>query len=464
MRIARHFIFLLLAASSLIELNGQITPCEAGIAGIYPCEGYDLLSHLSISELQGINSANDIWGWTHPDTGIEYALIGLRNGTAFVDLSNPVNPVLIGLLPTHTSFSSWRDIKVYQNHAYIVSEASGHGMQVFNLMQLSSVSNPPVEFAETSHFDGFGSAHNIAINEETGYAYVVGAATFAGGPIFINLQVPAEPVSAGGFDQDGYTHDAQVVVYQGPDTDYTGKEICFASNEDTFTIVDVDDKADPGQISRTGYEGVNYTHQGWLTEDHRYYLMNDELDEINGDQEFTRTIIWDCLDLDAPVVIGEHFGTTAAVDHNLYIRGDKAYQANYRAGLRVLDISNIANTNLVEIGYFDVYPADDGTSTSGAWSVYPFFESGVIIISSINAGLFVVKASDSLTADCPGDIDGDGLVGISDFISLNSLFGTACSDCPQDITGDGFVGIEDFLALNSVFGTSCEGVLEESSK
>ncbi len=371
----------------------QLTPCEGGMANGYPCDNFDLVSQLTISELEGEFEGNDIWGWTHPDTGVEYALMGLDNGTAFVDLCDPEDPVLIGNLPTHTTSSIWRDIKVYQNHAFIVSEAGGHGMQVFDLMQLSSVTDPPVVFEETAHFDQFGSAHNIAINEETGYAYPVGAFEFDGGPIFIDIHVPTNPSAAGGYNEDGYTHDAQMVVYNGPDTEHVGKEICFASNENTLTIIDITDKGDPTQLSRTGYEEVAYAHQGWLTEDHRYFLSDDEIDELQG-QPNTRTIIWDCLDLDAPVVIGEYFGPSTAIDHNMYVKGDKVYQANYNSGLRVLDLSDIANANLTEIGFFDVHPQDDNVAFNGSWSVYPYFESGLIIISSIELGLFVVKASE----------------------------------------------------------------------
>jgi choice-of-anchor B domain-containing protein len=266
-------------------------------------------------------------------------------------------------------------------------------MQVFDLMQLPATSSAPVTYEETAHFGQFGSAHNIALNEETGYAYPVGAFEFNGGPIFINIQDPANPVPAGGYAEDGYTHDAQIVVYNGPDTEHVGKEVCFASNENTLTIIDISDKADPDQLSRTGYEDVAYAHQGWLTEDHRYFLSDDEVDELSG-QPNTRTIIWDCLDLDEPVVIGEYFGPSTAIDHNMYVKGDKVYQANYNSGMRVLDLSDIANANLSEVGYFDVHPPDDAVSFNGSWSVYPYFESGLIIISSIELGLFVVKASE----------------------------------------------------------------------
>ena len=92
--------------------------------------------------LSNSTSLNDIWGWTDPQTNREYAIVGMSNGTSFVDISNPENPSYLGRLPTQTSNSTWRDIKVYQNHAFIVSEASGHGMQVFDLTELRNISSP----------------------------------------------------------------------------------------------------------------------------------------------------------------------------------------------------------------------------------------------------------------------------------------------------------------------------------
>ena len=117
-----------------------------------------------------------------------YALVGLDNGTAFVDVTDTDSLVYLGKLPTETSASPWRDIKVYQDHAFIGSEAGGHGMQVFDLTRLRSVDNPPVSFTTDAVYTGFGNSHNIVINEATGYAYPVGTArndAFNGGIVVL---------------------------------------------------------------------------------------------------------------------------------------------------------------------------------------------------------------------------------------------------------------------------------------
>lgn len=365
--------------------------CENGFADVYPCNGYDLMAHLTLADLNA-GVGNDIWGWVDSTTGREYALVGVDNGTAFVDITDPANSLYLGKLPTATTNSTWRDIKVYNDYAYIVSEANGHGVQVFDLTRLRNVTNAPETFTVDYHFTDVGNCHNIVINEAVGFAYAVGCNTFSGGAHFIDLASPALPVSDGGYSADGYTHDAQVVTYNGPDTDHVGKQLYLGCNANELVIIDVTDKDNPVQISTLSYTNFGYVHQGWFTEDQAYYLIGDELDELNGGFN-SRTIIFNLTDLDNPVFVDDYEGPTAAIDHNGYIKGNLYYQANYTRGLTVLNIDQIASGTLTEDGFFDTYPPGDTTSFNGAWSVYPFLPSGNIIISDINGGLFVVRRS-----------------------------------------------------------------------
>ena len=373
------------------DATPAVTTCSDGMAGTYPCSNVDLMSFLALADIGG-GEANDIWGWTDSSTGKEYAIMGRTNGTSFVDISDPVNPIYLGNLPPHSTNSTWRDIKVYADHAFIVTEARGSGMQVFDLTQLRMVASPPATFSGTAHYPGFSYAHNLAINEDSGFAYAVGTNNCSGGLHMIDIQTPTKPASAGCFSADGYTHDAQCVNYDGPDLDHQGKEICFNSNLDTLTIVDVTNKAGPAMLSRTGYSGSRDTHQGWLTEDQAYFLLGDELDETNNPNVTnTRTYMWDVSDLDHPALIGSHDSTTTATDHNQYVKGSYTYQSNYRAGLRILDITDIANGNLTEVAFFDVYPGSDSPNEDGTWSNYPFFDSGIVIVSEIEQGLFILR-------------------------------------------------------------------------
>ena len=371
-----------------VALGTGPADCVDGTADGFACMGIALEKRVGLDTMEGI-AGNDLWGWADPDTGNEYALMGMSDGTAFVDVTNPQSPVYLGRLPTVTRESIWRDIKVYRDHAYIVADDAGaHGMQVFDLKRLRNASGTQ-EFSEDVLYDGFENSHNLAVNEATGFIYAVATNTCGGGLHMMNITTPNNPMFAGCHDA-AHTHDTQCVVYNGPDADYRGREICFSSAESQFEIVDVTDKSAPLTLSSTTYPQLAYVHQGWLTEDHRYFLLGDELDEQNLDLS-TRTHVLDVSDLDAPAHLYAHDLGTQATDHNLYVRGNRVYEANYTTGLRVLEFGDLAEREIEEIAFFDTFPDDDSRSFSGAWSVYPYLPSGTIIVSDIQNGLFVLR-------------------------------------------------------------------------
>ncbi|MBT5097163.1 MAG: choice-of-anchor B family protein, partial [Candidatus Marinimicrobia bacterium] len=388
------------------SITGKKIPCENGLADNYDCKDLDLMAFLSPAELtNGSNTElNDIWGWTDSTTSKEYALVGLLLGVSFVDVTDPINPFVIGVLPTETVSSLWRDIKVYKDHAFIVADnVYNHGVQIFDLTQLRGVTEFTV-FEKTYHYDKVGSVHNIAINEETGYAYAVGIGSasqseYMCGAHIIDINDPSNPTYSGclgdestGRYGDGYVHDGQFVIYRGPDSDYYGKEIAFTSNETALGIADVTDKSNLKIISKFDQLNFGYVHQGWLSEDHRYFFVNDELNEYSGVDKEQTTVIFDVTDLDSPKVLTIYKSGLNTIDHNNYVVGSLLYQSNYSTGLRVLNINNVEDP--VEVAYFDTYKAGDIPSFVGSWSNYPFFSSGTIIVSSIEEGLYILKASE----------------------------------------------------------------------
>jgi choice-of-anchor B domain-containing protein len=216
----------------------------------------------------------------------------------------------------------------------------------------------------------------------------------------VDARDPLNPTFAGCYNDRsgnkprGYTHDAQCVVYEGPDERFSGREICIGSNEREINIADVTDKTNPVTVGRNSYPNVAYAHQGWFDDEQRYFYMNDELDELAGTVEGTRTIVWDLTELDDPVVAYEYIGPVPASDHNLFVVGDRMYQSNYGSGLRILDISE--RTRPREIGFFDSAPYNNdepghSAAQSGAWSNYPFFGDGLVIFTSVREGLFIVR-------------------------------------------------------------------------
>lgn len=392
--------------TSFAAVSGAEQPCQEGTSKGFGCAEVDLLSFIPVKEMGGKRGVqlSGMWGWTDPETGREFALIGRVDGTSFVEVTDPSRPRYLGDLPKTAAAraSTWREVKTYRHYAFIVSDGAGeHGMQVFDLNQLRTVRGAPVTFRETAHYDRIHSAHNVVINQESGFAYLVGGneggETCGGAYHIINIQDPLHPAFVGCFGDTqtgrastGYSHDALCVMYRGPDEQYQGREICLGSNETALSITDLSDKQQPKIVSRATYPNVAYAHQGWLSEDQRYFYMNDELDEVGGSVKNTRTLVWDLNDLDDPVLAKEFMGTTAATDHNLYIRGNRMYQSNYVAGLRVIDISDPVNPK--EVGYFDTVPYGENTpGFGGTWSNYPYFKNGVVAVSSRREGLFLVR-------------------------------------------------------------------------
>ena len=269
-------------------------------------------------------------------------------------------------------------------------------MQVFDLTRLRT--QVFQNFSADTILSDFGNAHNLWINESTGYAYIFGSNLYQGGPLFIDINDPLNPEIVGGYADDSYTHDAQIVNYQGPDPEFRGREILFGSNSDggennQIVIIDVTNKSNPIKISSTNYLVSGYTHQGILSKDHKYFFLGDELDELlYGSPTLTR--IFDLSELSNPKIHHTYFAGVNAIDHNGYIKEDLFYMASYTAGLRVLDISQVQNKRVNEIGFFDTFPSDNNPKFNGAWNVYPFFDSGVIAINDIDSGLFLVKASE----------------------------------------------------------------------
>ena len=397
---------------------------QAGMAGPYPCRNIDLESFVTLPTLGGV-TGNDIWGWTDPEDGSEYAIMGTSTSTGFVDVTDPKNPVLVGILPTAglPTGPLWRDIKVYKDHAFIVSENSSSGMQVFDLTRLRDETGI---FAADTNYNEVSNTHNISINRQSGYAYLVGstggfstrpnicrsdpangAAIEGGGLHMVDIRDPLNPVFAGcainqGVDPDNlkesnnYAHDVECVIYDGPDATFQSQEICFGSNENAVVIYDVTDKANPVVLSETTYPTVAYTHQGSLTEDRKYFLFGDELDELDGTVDNTTSYITPVSDLENPGDPKPFFQETNSIDHNMYVHSNRVFQSNYAAGLRILgfDDASLANGELVEQGFFDVVPGADPAEFAGTWSNYRFPDSGITVVSTIENeanGLFVLK-------------------------------------------------------------------------
>ncbi len=414
------FIVVALVIGCPTRPAAQTATCTGGVAAGYACSNVDLLARVPLSTFgAGATRISATWGWTDPSTNREYAILGVVDGVVFVDVTVPTAPVYLGKLPTavpHVTNGRWRDFRTYSNHLFVGSEIQNHGIQVFDLTRLRAVAAPPQTFTADAHYTGNSNTHTLAINQSIGHLYISGgngansAGCSGGGLHIVDITTPTAPVFAGCYDTIGYTHEAECLTYQGPDSTYVGRQLCVAYNQDHVAFVDVTDPAAPELISTGSYPTVGYTHQGTFTADWRHLLVNDEFDETNGSFPTSRTLVLDVEDLDDVEYVGAHFSSAAATDHNLYVVGDLVYQANNMAGLRILTTDQVASATLHEVAYFDTYPPATAPGFEGLWMAYPFFASGNVVGGDRVGGLFVLRPNASVVAtDTPPTDDAASL-------------------------------------------------------
>ena len=341
------------------------------------------MSQLPLASIGGGSTGNDCWGYTSP-SGREYAIIGTSDHTVFVEVTNPGNAQVVEIISGPNSL--WRDIKTYGQYAYAVSEG-GSGIQV---MSMANIDLGTVQLVNTVDDQGTSATHNVVIDVDSGFLYRTGGGD--NGLRIYSLANPTTPSYVGAWTAR-YVHDAQVVTYDSGQ--WAGRQIAFCCGgfnggfgESGLCILDVTDKSNIIQLACIQHTNPNYSHQGWLTEDRQYFYLNDELDEQNSGT-LTTTRIINVADLENPYQVGTFTSGSTAIDHNLYVKGNLIYEANYRSGVRIFDASNPVAP--FEIAYFDTWPEDDGASFNGLWNVYPYFDSGTIIGSDLERGLFVWK-------------------------------------------------------------------------
>jgi choice-of-anchor B domain-containing protein len=298
--------------------------------------------------------------------GGEYALIGTRNGTSIVDVTDPTNPVEVAFISGPAS--AWREIQTYSTYAYVVTEGGG-GVQIIDLSNLPNSASLANVYRATVN-----NAHTLSIDRDNGIAYVNGAtqtpSDSRGGMNILDLSDPANPARLGVYNTR-YVHDS-----------YVRNNIAYTAeiNNRQFAIVDVSDPRSPRVLAQKTYPGA-FTHNVSLTDDGQYLLTTDETVNPGG-----RMRVWDISNLGNIVQVGDYSTHPQATIHNVHVLGDFAFAAYYAEGLRVIDITD--PTLPVEAGYYDTHP-EWVTGFRGAWGCYPYLPSGNILISDIETGLWI---------------------------------------------------------------------------
>ncbi len=356
----------------------------ASSSGVFPSLGVNLLSQVPISDFPGDGAgANDVWGYVSP-SGREYGILGLISGTGFVDLSDPTAPLVIANIADAPS--TWSDMATFGTFAYNVNE-SGGGIQIIDL---SNIDNGVVTLAGVVQ-GSVTSAHNIAVNADSGFAYACDT-NLTQGFIAYDLSDPSNPVEVGSWT-DTSAHDVYATSYA--DCPYAGRggpcEIVFVFGGGAgVRIVDVTDKSAMTTIGSHTYPTLRFCHQGWPSADKRILFFGDELDELNLGIT-ARTYAINIEDLANPFAVTDFTTGLNTIDHNLMVRGDFVLEANYTSGLSIFDASNVSATNVPTfVGFFDTWPPDNGRNFSGAWGIYTGLPSGIVLISDEVNGLFVL--------------------------------------------------------------------------
>jgi choice-of-anchor B domain-containing protein len=418
----------------------------------------DDLGALPVPGVWAKGMMNDIWGWTSP-AGQEYALASNSGGIAFVRVTDPENPVFLGRIESPVPLdigNIWGDGATFGRYGYFTNEIVDSEIVVVDLAALDGLGPAPSADtdlpAPTFTFSGGGyrSAHNIYINEQTGYAYVAGVRLAAGAannacglaqpPRFNTLIYdlntdPTDPEVAACVPNKG-EHEFYAVNYTGPDADHQGKEIAFVfDGRDRNTPVgqkiggfteiwDVSDKSNIQVLASFRLPGLVFSHDGWTTEEQDFLFIGDEVDELvqagwSATASFaqpvaeptnmpqTGTYIVDIRDLDNPVFVERFTDGTVGLDHNGLVKDDKLYIASYTSGTRVLQIERDQDgtVGLSPFAHMDTEPRLQenilninqeerfGSAFLGQWGIYPLFESGTIIATDINNGLIVMRLS-----------------------------------------------------------------------
>ncbi|MDP5144025.1 choice-of-anchor B family protein [Rheinheimera baltica] len=388
--------------------------CVDGKAGNFSCRNIDLVGHVGLADFSSRpNAANDIWGHVDLNTGTEYALIGLTNGTAVVSLATPDAPLEVGTISG--TLTSWRDIKVYQYfdntlrrwqaYAYVSSEGSD-GIQIIDLNRL------PDAVSLAASYRTVVSSHNVFIggvdystNSQNSPAapalYLAGQNTQRGAVSTLSLANPTQLSflwQRGTALAEDYSHDVAMMQIEDSratsDCRFSPCQVLFDFNEQEVQLWDASVASSPVKLSQFTYDRASYIHSGWSSEDNRFLFVHDELDETSFGINTTLRV-YQLDDLRNPVLQHTWKGPSAAIDHNGFVRGNRYYMSNYQRGLTILDITDPAAPT--EVAFFDTFLPSDGAAFNGMWGTYPYLPSGLILGSDINSGLYILQ-DNSLTS------------------------------------------------------------------
>jgi choice-of-anchor B domain-containing protein len=361
----------------MILLSGQILT------------GQDLVNHnlKLISQLDYTRDVSDLWGFVD-ESGHEYVVLGIQNGTAIIDLSDPENPEEISFIPGAPSI--WRDFKSFGNFIYGVAEKGNDGLLIIDMSDAPSdvyykYLNLATEIRGVS--DTLYSAHNLFIDEK-GWCYISGANFNNGGVVAVDILSDPWNPTIEGMGDSRYSHDNFV----------RGDTVWSADiYSGFFSVLDASDKTNMYTIitERTSFR---FTHNCWLDDRGEVLYTTDEMigayvdiydvSNILEIEELARYRTYQAEERDV-------------VPHNAYYFNDYLYISYYGDGLVIVDVTRPDHPVLV--ASYDTYPGES-RGLFGCWGVYPWFPSGILVASDIKNGLFVFEADPKRASYFSGNI------------------------------------------------------------
>ncbi len=309
---------------------------------------------------------SDVWGYVDEDDN-EYALIGLYDNFAIVDVTDPADPTEVFRTIGGNS-SDWRDIKTWGDYAYVTCEC-GPGLLIVDLRPLPDSTN--LTYTYWTHDSvTFYQAHNLFIDDK-GIAHIFGAFYSRGGSIMLDLNDdPMNPTVLGVYDEN-YLHDG---VVRG-DTLWGS-----AVNDGKLQVIDVSDPSEPELLSFWSTPN-SFTHNAWFSDDSRYIFTTDEV-------PYGSIAAYDAQNILNPIELDIwRVADTAIIPHNTHYHNGYLVTSHYTYGINILDVSR--PHNMVESGRYDTSPDFVYEGFRGCWGAYPYLPSGIVLATDIEEGLYV---------------------------------------------------------------------------
>lgn len=330
------------------------------------------------------------WGYNQTSKNKEYAVVGSSTGTYFIDITAPATPTVCDYV-AGAATGVWREVNVYQNYAYVVSDNSPpNSFQIIDMQYLPD----SVHVVHNSNSVYFERGHQVYVDVNKAKLYVAGIRLSPSGSANMrvySLATPSAPVLLRTLSQDypsiTYVHDMHV----RNDTVFA-----FAGNQGMHAYKLTASNTFSALGSLTGYIDAGYCHSGSITNDGKTMIMCDEV------PTGLRIKKNDITNLNLMSVSSAFEPTTNSqyVAHNPYVVGNKyAFVSCYQDGVYLYDISAAGTPTIA--GYFDTHPQGGisagnnygSTSYDGNWGAYPYFKSGLILACDMQNGVFILGAT-----------------------------------------------------------------------